>query len=80
MNIDIERYYTLSLNDRVSGIASAANGMGKHLNEALCGRDFYFKVDIDFIREQLNEIEAEFEMFRRVDEAMSVELKKQKNN
>ena len=71
MEVDLERYLQLSLKARVSEIANVAAHFEKDLNEAIRGFEFYFKVDIDFIRQELALIEDEFEKLCRIDDGFA---------
>lgn len=71
MNIDVGRYYELSLKDRARGIANVAQHIDEHVNEALCGNDFYLKVDIDYIRDELSKIESEFKNISQLNQFLA---------
>ena len=71
MNIDVKRYYELSLKERVRHIAGAIRVMEENLNDALRGHDFYFKVDIDYIRYELGKIESEFKKVSQLDQFLA---------
>ena len=71
MDIDVERYHELSLKDRARGIANVATRIEEHVNEALCGNDFYLKVDIDYIRDELEKIESEFKKFSQLNQFLA---------